>query len=151
METKNVGLMNNSFLVDINRKIRAIPFDLNAGFFLEFQFSHYISGYCQDVDGVYTNPTMDYAPKDVDLSLWIPNIRSIFVLNNIIVLKGFFVNKYNSFTGKYPNDMIVLHSNEIKSFRIRYDKLLAEYNGECIDEEHEKLFELPIWEKNCCS
>lgn len=151
MEIKKLGLIHDGFLVDISRKVQRIPFDLNAGFFLEFQFNHYISYYCQDRNGVYTEPQMDYAPKDVDLSLWVPNIRSVMVLGDIIVLKGFFVNGDNPFQGKYSNDLIVLKSNEIKSSRIRYDNLLAEYNGECINEEYEKLFKLPIWEENYCS
>lgn len=69
-------------------------------------------------------------------TFWVPHIKSVTVYG-----------KYLSII-KSNNMEFIFTSDEIKAYQIVYDEDMAEYNGECIDEETKKLFELSTWEEN---
>ena len=69
---------------------------------------------------------------------WFPNLLRIVVSGDQLFL----------YTDSHDDRVICFFSDEIKAFKVEYDHILAEYNGECVDDKTKDMFELSVWEEN---
>lgn len=74
-----------------------------------------------------------------ELRLWLPLLSRIVVSGSQVFL---YYQKYGT---------LCFENKDINAFKIEYDDLLAEYNGECIDAETKDMFNLSVWEQNTIS
>lgn len=75
--------------------------------------------------------------NDRVMKFWFPDLLRIVVSGEQMFL-------YKSGYDK----VICFDNTDIKAFKIEYDELLAEYNGECVDDRTKNMFKLSVWEEN---
>ena len=76
--------------------------------------------------------------NDKIIKFWFPDLLRVVVSGTQLFL----------YERKFDDKVLCFDNTDIKAFQIEYDELLAEYNGECVDEETKKLFNLSVWEEN---